>query len=122
MQKRKPIADESIKHLRNKHFVEGRKPNLFLAYEVVTASKNSDLKTQYVKNRSFDDDYFRKLILNYIAKFGMASRKEINLLLKDKLSDLLSKDQKMNKIDNLIRKLRVDGKIVKTENKQWKLA
>ncbi len=52
----------------------------------------------------------------------MASRKEINLLLKDKLSDLLSKDQKMNKIDNLIRKLRVDGKIVKTENKQWKLA
>lgn len=122
VQKRKPIADESIKHLRNKHFVEGRKPNLFLAYEVVTASKNSDLKTQYVKNRSFDDDYFRKLILNYIAKFGMASRKEINLLLKDKLSDLLSKDQKMNKIDNLIRKLRVDGKIVKTENKQWKLA
>ena len=88
----------------------------------LTASKNSDLKTQYVKNRSFDDDYFRKLILNYIAKFGMASRKEINLLLKDKLSDLLSKDQKMNKIDNLIRKLRVDGKIVKTENKQWKLA
>lgn len=83
VQKRKPIADESIKHLRNKHFVEGRKPNLFLAYEVVTASKNSDLKTQYVKNRSFDDDYFRKLILNYIAKFGMASRKEINLLLKD---------------------------------------
>ena len=80
------------------------------------------MKTHYVKNRSFDDDYFRKLILNYIAKFGMASRKEINLLLKDKLSDLLSKDQKMNKIDNLIRKLRVDGKIVKTENKQWKLA
>ena len=122
VQKRMPIDNEPIKYLRSKHFIEGRKPNLFLAYEVVTASKNSDLKTQYVKNRSFDDDYFRKLILNYIDKFGIASRKEINLLLKDKLSDLLSKEQKMNKIDNLIRKLRVDGKIVKTEDKQWKLA
>ena len=122
VQKRMPIDNEPIKYLRSKHFIEGRKPNLFLAYEVETASKNSDLKTQYVKNRSFDDDYFRKLILNYIDKFGIASRKEINLLLKDKLSDLLSKEQKMNKIDNLIRKLRVDGKIVKTEDKQWKLA
>lgn len=115
-------ADAQAKYLRKSHFIEGRKPKYYLSYEVVAASKNPELKRQYVKNKSFDDDYFRKLILNYLEKFGTASRKDIDSLIKDKLSAVLSDEQKTTKVYNLMRQLRASGKIVWGKNKLWKLA
>lgn len=121
VQKGMSIGDIQAKYLRKCKFIEGRKPKYYLSYEVVAASKNSDLKSQYVKNKSFDDDYFRKLILNYLEKFGTASRKDIDLLLKDKLSDVLSDEQKVTKISNLLKRLRIAGTIKTTKNREWKL-
>lgn len=121
VQKGMSIGDIQAKYLRKCKFIEGRKPKYYLSYEVVAASKNSDLKSQYVKNKSFDDDYFRKLILNYLEKFGTASRKDIDILLKDKLSAVLSDEQKKNKIDNLMRQLRTSGKIICGKCKMWML-
>ena len=115
-------ADAQAKYLRKSHFIEGRKPKYYLSYEVVAASKNPELKRQYVKNKSFDDDYFRKLILYYLEKFGTASRKDIDSLIKDKLSAVLSDEQKTTKVYNLMRQLRASGKIVWGKNKLWKLA
>lgn len=121
VQKGMSIGDIQAKYLRKCKFIEGRKPKHYLSYEVVAASKNSDLKSQYVKNKSFDDDYFRKLILNYLERFGTASRKDIDLLLKDKLSDVLSDEQKVTKISNLLKRLRIAGTIKTTKNRKWKL-
>ena len=121
VQKGMSIGDIQAKYLRKCKFIEGRKPKYYLSYEVVAASKNSDLKSQYVKNKSFDDDYFRKLILNYLERFGTASRKDIDILLKDKLSTVLSDEQKKNKIDNLMRQLRTSGKIICGKCKMWML-
>lgn len=121
VQKGISIGDSQAKYLRKCKFIEGRKPKYYLSYEVVAASKNSDLKSQYVKNKSFDDDYFRKLILNYLERFGTASRKDIDILLKDKLSAVLSDEQKKNKIDNLMRQLRTSGKIICGKCKMWML-
>lgn len=121
VQKGMSIGDIQAKYLRKCKFIEGRKPKYYLSYEVVAASKNSDLKSQYVKNKSFDDDYFRKLILNYLERFGTASRKDIDILLKDKLSAILSDEQKKNKIDNLMRQLRTSGKIICGKCKMWML-
>lgn len=121
VQKGISIGDIQAKYLRKCKFIEGRKPKYYLSYEVVAASKNSDLKSQYVKNKSFDDDYFRKLILNYLERFGTASRKDIDILLKDKLSVVLSDEQKKNKIDNLMRQLRTSGKIICGKCKMWML-
>lgn len=121
VQKGMSIGDIQAKYLRKCKFIEGRKPKYYLSYEVVAASKNSDLKSQYVKNKSFDDDYFRKLILNYLERFGTASRKDIDILLKDKLSAVLSDEQKKNKIDNLMRQLRTSGKIICGKCKMWML-
>lgn len=121
VQKGISIGDIQAKYLRKCKFIEGRKPKYYLSYEVVAASKNSDLKSQYVKNKSFDDDYFRKLILNYLERFGTASRKDIDILLKDKLSAVLSDEQKKNKIDNLMRQLRTSGKIICGKCKMWML-
>ena len=74
-----------------------------------------------MKNKSFDDDYFRKLILNYLEKFETASRNDIDLLLEDKLSDGLNEKQKKNKIDYLMKQLRLSKLVVCGKGKLWKL-
>ena len=122
VQKHIALNKMQVAYLRKSRFIEGRVPNIFLSGDVASGTKNTELKSQYVKNRSFDDDYFRKLILNYLKKFGTASRKEINVLLKDKVSDVLSEEQKSNKIANILKGLRMAGDIVCTEKRLWKLA
>ena len=122
VQKKKPITDEQAAYLRKRKFIEGRKPNFYLAHKVVSRTKDSNLKGQYIKNRSFDDEYFMKLVLEYLKKFGKASRKDINGLLFGKLSDVLNDDQKKNKVDYLLKKLKEQGKIESNEERLWVLA
>ena len=43
---------------------------------------DKELKSQYIKNRSFDDEYFMSMIVEYLKKFGKASRKDIEGLFK----------------------------------------
>lgn len=111
--------EEEIAYLRKKKFVEGRKNNLFLSSRIATASQHVGLKSSYIKNRSFDDEYFKKLIHEYINKFGRASRKEIDDLLLGKLSDNLTSQQKRYKITNLLTSLRTNGKIRSGEKRMW---
>lgn len=93
-----------------------------MSSDVVKPTKNSDLKTSYIKNRSFDDEYFCKMIVDYIKQFGHASRKDLVELLYDKLSDTLSDKQKLYKITNLTTKLRMRGAIeISSPGKLWVL-
>ena len=87
----------------------------------MSRTKDSGLKGQYIKNRSFDDEYFMKLILEYLDKFGKASRKDINGLLTGKLSDVLDDNQKRNKVDYLLKKLKVRGLVKFNSEKMWML-
>ena len=121
VQKHKVIDDASIAYLRRRKFIEGRKNNLFLSEKVASSSQHVGLKSTYIKNRSFDDDYYKKLILEYLNKFGKASRKEIDDLLIDKLSDSLNEQQKFNKITNLLASLRKSGKLRLGEKRIWVL-
>lgn len=82
-------------------------------------SQHVGLKSSYIKNKSFDDEYFKKLILEYINKFGRASRKEIDDLLFGKLSDNLTSQQKRYKITNLLTSLRTNEKIKSGEKRMW---
>ncbi len=118
VQKREPLSDDAIALLRAKKFIEGRKSNLFLSFKVVNASKHIGLKATYIKNKSFDDSYYKGLILNYIATFKKASRADIEELLKNKLPDMLSDRQKYDKITNLLASLRKDKKL-KVESRKW---
>lgn len=122
VQKKKAITDEQAVYLRKRKFIEGRKPNFYLAHKVVSKTKDANLKGQYIKNRSFDDEYFMKLVIEYLKKFGKASRKDINELLFGKLSDVLNDDQKKNKVDYLLKKLKEQGKIESNEERLWVLA
>jgi ATP-dependent DNA helicase RecG len=121
VQKHKPLTDDSIGYLRKKKYIEGRKPHIYLSMSVVKGTKHIGLKTSYIKNKSFDDDYFKRLIVDYISKFGKASRKEIDELLSNKLSEALTDRQKYDKITNLLSSLKRKGIIAVDKNRNWVL-
>lgn len=121
VQKRKLISDEQAAFLRKNKFIEGRKPHFYLSHGVVSKTKDTGLKSQYIKNRSFDDEYFMKMIVEYLKKFGKASRKDIDNLLMNKLSDVLNVRQKNNKIDYQLKKLKKAGRIRFSEDNFWVL-
>lgn len=119
VQKHEPITDKALIVLRKKKFVEGKKPNIYLSASIVSTSKHVGLKTSYVRNKSFDDDYFRDLIIKYLQEFGQANRTEINQLLIRKLPENLNERQKFDKITNLLSYLRKHGHIQVQDKKTW---
>ena len=121
VQKHKPITDDALTRLRSKGYVEGRKPNVYLSAKLAKDSKNPGLKSSYIKNKGFNDSYFKNLILEFIQKYGRASRTELEELLMDKLSDAMSEQQKINKITNLLASLRKGKKIIIGEKRLWYL-
>lgn len=121
IQKKKSITNEQAKYLRQHKLIEGRKPNYFLAREVVASTGDRELKSQYVKNRSFDDSYFMDMIEEYLKNFGAASRKDIDNLLKGKLPEVLDEKQTRYRISNLLRKLRIAGRAELTKGKLWQV-
>ena len=85
-----------------------------------------DTKADYIKKKGFDDQYYKDLIIDYLKKYNQATKKEIRDLLLSKLPEVLSEEQKENKIRNLIQNLRQNN-VIKTssENHQknsWRLA
>jgi ATP-dependent DNA helicase RecG len=54
------------------------------------------------------------MILDFINKFGSASRKEIDELILPNLPEVLDAEKKKNKVNNLISSLRISGKIQNT--------
>lgn len=121
VQKRLPLSDPMIKRLRRNGLIEGRKPNFHVSASVAGATAS---KADYIRTRAQDDDYYAKLIVDYLSKFGGASRKEIDDLLLDKLSSALNQVQKKNKIGNIISKLRIGGVIHNAGSRaapEWRL-
>lgn len=99
VQKQRPISRDEAGVLRREKLIEGRYPGIYVAAHVASIS---DDKAAYIRNRAFDDGHYKKLVVNYIKQYGEATRREIDGLLMDKLSDILSEPQKKNKIRNLL--------------------
>ncbi len=122
VQKKLSIPDEAIRHLKQSKLIEGRKPNFHVSAIVADAT---DSRADYIRTRSLDDEYYKKLITDYLAKFGQASRSEIDDFLTNKLSDALNDYQKIRKIGNFLSNLRRAGKIKNhgsNKTPQWRLA
>ncbi len=109
IQKKLPIADDAVTRLRRAGLIEGRKPNFHVSASVAGATAS---KAEYIRTRAQDDEFYAKLLRDYLEKFGQANRSDINALLLDKLSDALDPKQKYNKISNLLTKMRRRGVIV----------
>jgi ATP-dependent DNA helicase RecG len=103
VQKKLPIPDEAVARLRRAGLIEGRKPHFHVS---ATVAKVTASKADYIRTRAQDDTFYAKLLMDYLEKFGEASRAEINQLLLDKLSDALETDQKVRKVNNLLTKWR----------------
>lgn len=121
VQKKLTIPDEAATRLRKAGLIEGRKPNFHVSALVadVTASK-----VDYIRTRAQDDEFYAKLLTDYLKQFGQADRAEINKLLTDKLSDALNEQQKEDKIGNLLTKLRRSNRIMNTGTRShpiWRL-
>ncbi|MDP3434694.1 MAG: putative DNA binding domain-containing protein [Bacteroidota bacterium] len=121
VQKKKDITDDELKYLKKLRFVEGRKPNIYLSHLVIEPLNNEGLKAEYIRNKGFDDDYYKNLIIEYLTKWKEASRKQIENLLWDKLSDVLDEKSKKIKIQNLLQSLKKSTRIKLDKGKKWEL-
>ena len=119
VQKGKQITDEAIKILRKKKLVEGRKTNLIIGRQV---AKVTHKEAEYTDLRGFDDQYYCDLIVKALTQHGGLRRNDFDKLLLNKLPAVLRDNQKKNKIDFLLKKLRKAETIWVDEHKIWHLS
>jgi ATP-dependent DNA helicase RecG len=108
VQKGVRIAGDEARRLRAQGLVEGRYPNLIVAGPVAAAT---GLKAQHIRNRGFDSQYYRDMIIALVREHGPVSREDIDKLLLDKLPEVLTPLQKASKVHNLISSL--SGKAIR---------
>lgn len=116
VQKKQPLSKEAVAHLRKHKLVEGRINNLYLSAEI---AQSIDEEAKYIKNKGFNDQYYKDMIVDFINKFGKANRKQIDDLLWDKLPAVLDEKQKKRKVLTLLTYLRQNNVIVTdSDNRQ----
>ena len=108
VQKRLPIPDSAVTHLKRAKLIEGRKPHLHVSALVAAATGG---KAAYIRTRALDDAHYARLLTDLLAEFGSANRAEINEMLVPKLSEALTAEQKIHKINYLLTKWRKAGLI-----------
>ena len=121
VQKGKIVTKEQSNELRKDNLIEGRYPRIFISSDVAEIVGE---KTDYMKNKGLDNKYYMDYILDYLKKFGYASRKDINNLIYPKLPDLLNNEEKNARVKYLLSKLRKEGKITNLgsdKNSEWHL-
>ena len=117
IQKGLPVEKKDVDRLRSQKLVEGRLTNLYLSASI---AKSIDDGATYIKNKGFDDAYYKDLIVNYLKKYERARKGEIRKLLWDKLPDSLSDKQKEYKIGNLLASLKKNNIIDTNSTNQQK--
>jgi ATP-dependent DNA helicase RecG len=115
VQKGKNITPDEVAYLRKYNLVEGRKNNLYLSAKVSQSIKE---EAKYIKNKAFDDQYYKDMIVEYLRKYGKAKKKDIRDLLWDKLPDVLDAKKKNSKISTLLTSLRSKGIIMTDSSNQ----
>lgn len=108
VQKRQQIPHEAHKQLHVAGLVEGRYPNSILAAPVARATGR---QVEHIRQRGFDNQYYRDLVLNLVREHGPISREHIDALLMDKLPESLTQQQKSTKIHTILKSLARPGHI-----------
>ena len=111
VQKRKKLDKFEEKYLKNKHLIEGRKPNYFVCKSVL---QKIGQKAEYSRYKGFEKQYYLDLILKALKEHKNLDRQDIDKLLWDKLPDILENKQKKSKVNHLLSELKNKGLI---ENK-----
>lgn len=110
VQKKEKLTENERKILRSAKLIEGKYPNVYVTSTIAAATNK---KAQYIKNRGFDKEYYKNLILEYLKEYEEATRSDIDSLLNDKLPDFMDDKQKYYKVSRIIKELsKQDNKIV----------
>ena len=112
VQKKQPIKEIEIHHLRDLKLVLGEDSSLFITEDIYT-------------NTSFSD--YKKLILNYIKINGTATREDINNLIIPLLNENETEEKKQKRVANILSKLAYTDKKIENVSKSvrypvWKLS
>jgi ATP-dependent DNA helicase RecG len=121
VQKHKEISETEFRHLKKAKYIEGRRPDIYLSYDIIDSTNDENLQAEYLANRSFDDSHFKEMILECLKKWGKTKRDKIDKLIIPKLSTALSAEKKKNKVTNYLSALRIEGKIVNTPGYYWEI-
>jgi ATP-dependent DNA helicase RecG len=123
VQKKEPLSESERNLLRKIKLIEGRYPNIYVTSKIASVTGQ---KAQYIKNRGFDKEYYKNLIIEYLRQYGSATRQEIEGLVMEKLPDILSDEQKYRKISKILNEMaHVDNTIFNnsgsTKTSNWVL-
>ena len=110
VQKKETISKENFRILKKQGLIEGRYPNLFVAFKVADIVGQ---KADYIRNKGLDDDICKQLIVKALESMGEASKHELMDILDKALPDVLSENQKSKKVSNLLQILK-NEKIIAT--------
>ncbi|MCC8119630.1 MAG: putative DNA binding domain-containing protein [Bacteroidales bacterium] len=113
LQKGHTINDNAIEHLRRKHLVEGRKPNVYPSKPVALQTGE---KIEYSQHKGLEEITCKQMLIEALKEHGTLTRKEIDKLLWNALSDQLNENQKKVKIRNLLWKWQKKGYLSNTRN------
>ena len=123
VQKRQQIPKEAFLFLKKNQLVEGRYPNIYVTAQIAAITGE---KSNYIKNLTLNNKYYKEMIIALIEKFGSASRQDIDDLLMSKLPDVLNAKQKKIKINNLLSEMSRKNKVIKNsgsdKKSRWVLA
>lgn len=108
IQKKLPISDDSVAHLRKAGLVEGRKPHIHISAKIAEITGQ---KAEYMRKKARPSAHYYQLILDYIGKWPGATRAEINEFIIEEIRGEFSKEEKIRKITNWLTYLRKNGKI-----------
>ncbi|HLN22403.1 MAG TPA: ATP-binding protein [Patescibacteria group bacterium] len=123
VQKGLPITDVAAAHLRRDKLIEGRKPNYYVSAQIAATTGT---QAAYTRNQGLQKPAQKQFVLDYLAKFGTASREKLDELLVDMLAAGLTDKQKRNKVTNLLTEMRARDGLIFCEGKgpaaKWRLA
>lgn len=122
VQKHQPISVDDNRRLKAMKLVEGRYPNLVVAAAIAAATGQ---KAKHIRDKGFDSKYYRDMIVELIRKHQPVTRGDIDAMLLDKLPEVLSLEQKLMKIHNLLYELSHRQKLIRNSGSrrfsQWVL-
>jgi len=123
VQKGIKITPEGHKFLRRQKLIEGRFPNIYVSARIAFVTGE---KSKYIKYRGLDENHYQNLVIQFLKKYGSANRKDIDALLLDKLPEILTDKQKINKINRLLSCTMVKQNLIKNTGSRkapyWVLA
>ena len=108
VQKGHAISSSAVAMLRKRKLIEGRLPHIYVSKDIAQAT---DQKVEYSKHKGLAAKKCEALLLDSLKDHGSLTKHEIVRLLWDVLPDQLEDKQKMNRIEYLLKQLRLKGEI-----------